>query len=424
MRLRVKNQINNGSPATTASTNQNTHRGVETAITMARFSIGEDDEDAPLANKRPRFAEPASQSQPRSQRSVQYQTPVAAWEDEEEDLIPIEDVESDSQGFEEEEDDEDDEFEAEEEEDAGSEELEPIEVPVPIEMEPVSEVQNRQQSVISPAGSSHLGLPNLTVAMRSSRTPPPVFNNANGSLQAVLTDPDVLDCPICLDPLCTPVFQCENGHIACSSCCNKVKRKCPSCCMPIGYNRCRAIEKVIESIKVSCQNTRYGCKETIPYSKKFEHEQTCPHATCHCPLSSCPFVSSSKNLYLHFGIQHSASTTRFTYNTTFTLRVETNQKHIFLQEQHESVIFILNHENKQHGRAFNVDCVGSNMLKSSFSYQLTAKNMETSLSLQSVPEICREWVEHTPRKNYLTVPSEFAGYNGILSLNVCIKKAV
>ncbi|CAH1430813.1 unnamed protein product [Lactuca virosa] len=63
MRLLVKNQINDGSP-------------VESAITMARFSIVEDDDDTPLANKRPRFAEPASQSQPRPQRSVPSQPPV------------------------------------------------------------------------------------------------------------------------------------------------------------------------------------------------------------------------------------------------------------------------------------------------------------------------------------------------------------
>lgn len=37
-----------------------------------------------------------------------------------------------------------------------------------------------------------------------------VVNNANGDLQAGLTDPDVLDCPICVDPLCAPVFQVYN----------------------------------------------------------------------------------------------------------------------------------------------------------------------------------------------------------------------
>ena len=190
MRLRVKNQINDGSPASTASTNQNTSRGVESAITMVRFSIGEDDEDAPLANKRPRFGEPASQSQP----------PVVAGEEEEEEMIPIEDVESDTEGSEEEEDDEDDESEAaeeddEEEEDAGSEE----------DVVQFTDVQPERQNrtvVLSNVPSL-----DITVPIRSCTTAPPVFNNATGALHVVLTDPDVLDCPICLDPLSTPVFQ-------------------------------------------------------------------------------------------------------------------------------------------------------------------------------------------------------------------------
>ena len=194
--------------------------------------------------------------------------------------------------------------------------------------------------------------------------------------------------------------------------------------MPIGYNRCRAIEKVTESVQVSCKNAQYGCKKTMAYYKKHEHEHMCPHVTCFCPHPSCPFVGSSKNLYLHFGIQHAASTTRFTYNTTFTLPVELNKKHILLQEQHESVIFILNHEVKEHGRAFNVDCVGPSTLKTSFEYQLIAKNTETSLSIQSVPEIYSKWSEHTLKKSYLTVPSDFLGYSGNLSLHVCIKKAI
>lgn len=399
---------------------------------MVRFSIGEDEEEAPLANKRPRFSEPAaSQSQPRSQRQRSESAVVAVEDDDEEEdelipLSPIEDVESDLQGVEEE--DEDDESEAEDDESEAGEEVGSEDDDGGGgghgEGEAVSDGQNQQQQMpSSTASSSHLGLGNLSVGLRNCSTVSPVFNNATGTLQVVLTDPDVLDCPICLDPLITPVFQCENGHIACSTCCTKVKRKCPSCCLPIGYNRCRAIEKVIESIRVSCKNSRYGCKETMPYSKKNEHEQTCPHATCYCPHPSCPFAASSKSLYLHFGIQHAPSTTRFTYNTAFTLFVETCQKHVFLQEQHESVIFILNHEVLDRARSFNVDCVGTSSLKTAFVYRLSAKSVETTVSLESVPVIYTKWWEHKPRKNYLTVPSEFCGYCGIVSLDVCIKKA-
>ncbi|CAI9296206.1 unnamed protein product [Lactuca saligna] len=143
---------------------------------MAKFSIGEDDDDTPLANKRPRFAEPASQSQPRSQRFVPAQPLVVAEEDEDEELIAIEDVESDSQGSKEEEDDDEDEVEAEaveeedddeEDEDVGSEDG-GIQF---TEVQPVSKGQNRPVAV----RSLHIGLSNSTAAIKSSTTAPPVF---------------------------------------------------------------------------------------------------------------------------------------------------------------------------------------------------------------------------------------------------------
>ncbi|GJW99387.1 hypothetical protein Tco_0183301 [Tanacetum coccineum] len=119
---------------------------------------------------------------------------------------------------------------------------------------------------------------------------------------------------------------CENGHIACPSCCTKMKRKsrsgrdicpCPFCDIEIGSkigsrrNRCRGLEKFIKSIST---------------------------------------------------------------------------------------------------------------LKTSFKYQLTAKSMDTCLDMKSVPEVYTECSKLTSEKDYLTVPFEFAGYNALLSLDVCIKK--
>ncbi|XP_076911530.1 putative E3 ubiquitin-protein ligase SINA-like 6 [Bidens hawaiensis] len=268
----------------------------------------------------------------------------------------------------------------------------------------------------------------VAVANRSANMPI-INNNMKSSvgtglgMRVFVTDTDVLDCPICLDPLSAPVFQCENGHIACSSCCKKVKRKCPCCCMPIGYNRCRAVEKVVESVKVSCKNARYGCRRILTYNKQPQHEQMCKHATCFCPHPSCPFSGSSKNMYLHFGMQHAVSTTRFTYDIAFFVNVELHQKHIFLQEQHESVVFILNHEVKEHGRALSVDCVGPSTLKACFLCDITSTDPVSSLYLRSVPEVYTKWSEHPLRKMYLTIPSDLFGTR-TMCIQICIKKVM
>ncbi|KAF3594436.1 hypothetical protein DY000_02023602 [Brassica cretica] len=80
---------------------------------------------------------------------------------------------------------------------------------------------------------------------------PPAENQSSSTTPVSLTllDPDVLECPICCEPLKIPIFQCENGHLACFQCCEKVKKICPSCKSPNGYSRCRAMEKVIEAYK-------------------------------------------------------------------------------------------------------------------------------------------------------------------------------
>ncbi|GJZ85962.1 hypothetical protein Tco_0657572 [Tanacetum coccineum] len=62
-------------------------------------------------------------------------------------------------------------------------------------------------------------------------------------------------------------------------------------------------------------------------------------------------------------------------------------------------------------------------LKNHIVYDLTAKSMEASLTFKGVPEIYANWSKHNkPIKNYLRVPPDFAGYNGILSLSICINK--
>ncbi|KAH9306535.1 hypothetical protein KI387_010939, partial [Taxus chinensis] len=89
---------------------------------------------------------------------------------------------------------------------------------------------------------------------------------------AATIDPETLECNICMEPLSPPVFQCSNGHIACSRCCDRLYNKCHSCTKPIGKIRCLAIEKVIESVKVSCKYAYNGCAEMVKFSKRPDHE--------------------------------------------------------------------------------------------------------------------------------------------------------
>ncbi|GJX91644.1 aminotransferase-like mobile domain-containing protein [Tanacetum coccineum] len=257
----------------------------------------------------------------------------------------------------------------------------------------------------------------------AASTPSSVINNASEAISVVLTDPKLLDCPICYNPLHGNIYQCDNGHIACSYCSMMVLRKCPTCKGKISFNRCRAMEKMIESVISECKNYIYGCKEKLCYNKKDEHEKKCPSTPCYCPISWCKFVNSSEHLSRHLSIAHASSTTLFTFNTTFSFSVERTQRHVVLREEKEGFIFILKQNILRSGRTFSVDCIGPPMLAGGFIYHLTVKCMDTSLSLESVPEVHAVLENRLPKKKYLTIPVGSLVKNDRASVQLCIKKS-
>ncbi|KAG0608606.1 hypothetical protein M758_8G118700 [Ceratodon purpureus] len=102
-------------------------------------------------------------------------------------------------------------------------------------------------------------------------------------------DIDILDCPICLEPFVRPVYQCKNGHTICFSCCKKLApKRCPTCSAVTGKIRCIAIEKILESLLVSCKNAEHGCKKMLNRTDMIEHENhDCLYEPFPCPVENC-----------------------------------------------------------------------------------------------------------------------------------------
>ena len=58
----------------------------------------------------------------------------------------------------------------------------------------------------------------------------------------------ILECPVCLEvPTSTPIYRCDNGHILCKECRNKLKT-CPECRIRLGNKRCLTSEKIVREI--------------------------------------------------------------------------------------------------------------------------------------------------------------------------------
>lgn len=143
----------------------------------------------------------------------------------------------------------------------------------------------------------------------STSTAAAVPVDRNVKRQHCALDFDTLDCPICLESLFPPVYQCQNGHMACAGCCKMLdKGTCPSCALPIGTNRCIAVEKIIESLHVNCKYAVWGCKEMLQYaSKRGEHEALCKFRPFICPIMGCSHEGLKSSLHQHFQSVHNVA---------------------------------------------------------------------------------------------------------------------
>ncbi|KAH7850876.1 hypothetical protein Vadar_004079 [Vaccinium darrowii] len=239
----------------------------------------------------------------------------------------------------------------------------------------------------------------------------------DGSISCTLTDADLLDCPICFYNLSIPVFQCRNGHLACSSCCAELGNKCPTCSSRIGKARCRAVEHILESLKVSCRNVKYGCTEMVTFCKKHEHEEMCMYGPCLCPIRDWNFIDSSKKLYLHFSTKHSESARSFRYGTHFAICLDLQQTHLILREEKEGTLFVLDNWAENLGNVVTLSCIAPSTSEPIL-YNIKATTGASSTKLLSHAEFVPGWVklEHCTLTEFLVVPRGYVGLAGRLVL--------
>ncbi|WOL09464.1 E3 ubiquitin-protein ligase [Canna indica] len=242
----------------------------------------------------------------------------------------------------------------------------------------------------------------------------------------VRMDPDLLDCSICYEPLRPPIFQCQNGHVACSSCCSKLFNKCHICSHAICYSRCLILEKVIESTKFSCMYADYGCNRSMCYTDKGTHEETCIYAPCSCPARNCYFCGSREMLSAHF-INFHEPYERFSYNQTFKVELDKTDPFRALHGEDKYLFLLLNDSSSSLGSVLSMVCFRPRSLKWDFLYELTI-NMQNSncnrscLQFESLTSNITVWKGFHPRNLFLLVPPDLRTPTGKIILDVCIRK--
>ena len=106
------------------------------------------------------------------------------------------------------------------------------------------------------------------------------------------------------------------------------KNECPSC---------RALEKLVESVKIWYANNEYGCNEIISYNKQHEHVLIYMYEPCLCPHYGYDFKASSKMRYAHYFSEHSRL-----LNFFFDVHIKKGMKYLVLQETFDKTIVLFN----------------------------------------------------------------------------------
>ena len=230
-------------------------------------------------------------------------------------------------------------------------------------------------------------------------------------------------------------YQCDNGHVACSSCCTKLRYMCPACTLSIGNYRCRIMEKVIKAIIVPCPNAKHGCTKTFSYGKELVHEKKCSFALCYCPEPNCNYSGIYKDLYSHYDADHKKNYDHFSCNsqncdyiTPAWLRL--SEKILVLKEYRGGPIVVIQSFKEPEGVYVTVNCIAPSAPGvGEFSYDLSYTNPVwvggdgTIMSFKS-PKMNRiqKVSSQTPEKNFMLVPHYFQGQRDSLKMEILIHR--
>lgn len=113
-----------------------------------------------------------------------------------------------------------------------------------------------------------------------------------------------LDCPVCMEPVAPPIFQCNEGHIICEDCKKRVTT-CPECRAPLGTCRARLLERIVEPLLVECPNA--GCGEWVALGQLRGHREGCVHHVVAVRCVQCTWYGPCTSVIAHFTECHPSS---------------------------------------------------------------------------------------------------------------------
>jgi Seven in absentia protein family/Zinc finger, C3HC4 type (RING finger) len=117
---------------------------------------------------------------------------------------------------------------------------------------------------------------------------------------------EFIECTVCYSvPDATPIYQCNNGHLFCDEC-NEKLNSCPFCRVRLSNVRVRSLvaEKFLDKIPTRCNFEDYGCNMILPREDLPTHGKDCKFRQVLCPRGRCDEMVSLAQIAEHFEIVH------------------------------------------------------------------------------------------------------------------------
>uniref|UniRef100_A0A1E1WES9 E3 ubiquitin-protein ligase n=1 Tax=Pectinophora gossypiella TaxID=13191 RepID=A0A1E1WES9_PECGO len=129
--------------------------------------------------------------------------------------------------------------------------------------------------------------------------------NKKASAMAV----ELPECPVCMETMSKPIYQCASGHSLCNVCTtNLCPPNCPICRQPMTQMRNWQLEELIAKAKVPCPNKPSGCVYTMTADDLESHLKECIFRHMDCPLGAifgrCSWNGKLGDMVNHFKERH------------------------------------------------------------------------------------------------------------------------
>ena len=113
-----------------------------------------------------------------------------------------------------------------------------------------------------------------------------------------------MECNTCLEvPSENPIYQCDNGHILCASCRQKLTN-CPECRFTLRETRSLLSEKILAMCSRPCEFQKYGCKVKVHDMNSKEHKDACKYKPVSCIEADCDELMPLNGFACHMKDAH------------------------------------------------------------------------------------------------------------------------